>query len=240
MSVQYPHAGPPHVRLVPPDTGVSSPVPARLAHRMAHKPTRTRGRAAKDRQLGRVQLEVLHWLLASEYRIRFAEWEAREFEADLTSEMVNKARRDFRILETRGIPWQKVHEHLGVRPSAVSEALASLVGRGLVVKSETPGGRTTHAVLTRTGERAARLYPHTERSLRSRAIKHHEKTHGPYDNWSQELRGDFESWFSTTVDRMRNFDGNVRLSLWVGAHEARKAGVRTDVRKNATNKPEQT
>lgn len=44
MSVQYPNAGPSYARPVPPDTGVCSPVPARLAHRVAHNAKRKSAR----------------------------------------------------------------------------------------------------------------------------------------------------------------------------------------------------
>lgn len=44
MSVQYPHAGASHARPVPPDTAVCTPLPARLAHRVAHNAKRKSAR----------------------------------------------------------------------------------------------------------------------------------------------------------------------------------------------------
>lgn len=59
MSVQYPLAGPPQVRLVPTDTDVCSPVPARLAHKVAHKNTRRLPRPAGYRFVGQWSAHTL-------------------------------------------------------------------------------------------------------------------------------------------------------------------------------------
>jgi hypothetical protein len=136
-----------------------------------------RGRAADDRQLGRVQAQILAWLLTEEQRI----------EAAGTDE--ERAR-----LSRRGITWMKVSVKIGESPSAVSAALRgarqrSLVERGLVAITTTRGGRVSHARLTPLGRAAAQEVAtgssrrHVTDDIRSR----YRATHGPRASWSQEV-----------------------------------------------------
>lgn len=134
-----------------------------------------RGRSARDKQLGRVQRLVLRWLLASEYRIQ-----------------KTGSQSERRTLDRYGVPWRKVHEAIGERPSAVSEALRPPAGRGLearglveVVRTN-GGGRATHVRLTRSGRRAAILNPGcgTWEELRQDNLRWMEEHFGPRDHWS--------------------------------------------------------
>ena len=77
--------------------------------------------AASDRQLGRVQVKILRWLLAEEVRL-----------------VLLGDERQRRAVSRRGVPCVKVHMAVDEQPSSVSDALRGrgrrlLVERGLVV-----------------------------------------------------------------------------------------------------------
>ena len=185
-----------------------------------------RGRSARDKQLGRVQRVILRWLLASEYRIQKTGSESER-----------------RTLDRYGVPWRKVHESIGERPSAVSEALRPKSGRGLerrglVELVRTDGDRrVTHARLTSSGRRAAILNPGlgTWEELRQDNVRLMEKAFGPRDGWSAEHRDLLKNVMEFLEDRAHEASEALGAAKQVAGN-----GPEEDlVRRFLVNKPEQ-
>ena len=143
-------------------------------------PRGRRGKAANDRQLGRVQVKVLRWLMAEEVRLELVGTEDQR-----------------RSVSRRGVPWVKVAEKVDERRSAVSEALRgegrrSLVERGLVVLSMSRGGRVTHVKLTTLGRATAEATTpgRSARTIRDSIRRRFVEQHGPRSAWSEDLKLD--------------------------------------------------
>ena len=160
--------------------------------------SRRRGRARRDRQLGRVQQKVLGWLLA----------QYQHLERQGTDD-------DRRMLIRLGVPWLKVHEQIGERQPAVSDALQgrhqrSLEARRLVSVTRSSGGRTTHVKLTPMGRATAQVVQtHGEAagSIEARVTEVFEERHGPSSGWSPAVRRAYDDQVEAVEDARRNASG---------------------------------
>ena len=134
------------------------------------RPTRhtaeTRGPAARDRQLGRVQRKLLAWLFI-ETQLRIEHGQTLQHrgspngDTDLRA-MFHTGVNEVAFAERHGVPWDKVADKLEERRSALSEALAggrrrSLEERRLVTIRRSSGGRTNTVKLTAEGTALAPL-----------------------------------------------------------------------------------
>ena len=126
----------------------------------------TRGPAARDRQLGRVQRKILAWLFVeTQLRIEHGQTLKRHGSPDGDTALramfwtgVNE------VVHTKnhGVEWVKVADKLEERPSTVSEALSggrrrSLEERRLVAIRTSSGGRFNTVKLTAEGAALAPL-----------------------------------------------------------------------------------
>jgi DNA-binding MarR family transcriptional regulator len=183
--------------------------------------TPTRGRAARDRQLGRVQRKILRWLWVTEQRmVQFA---------------TPKERRD---IEVYGVPWRHVAKKIEERPSAVSEALRgdrqrSLRERDLVsFMVDRSTGRVTRVKLTPLGAEAARRLGKDGRpDLRIAAEQERAsfvRLHGPASGWSPDIREQYRKRLELE-ESLKLEDSAMDGDLWSfeGLHAAaieRRAG----------------
>lgn len=165
---------------------------------------RTRGRAARDRQLGPVQRRILKWLIGQESTIQ-QRGSPAEKEA----------------LERLGIPWSGAFHLLGVSASAASTALRGASGRSLLnrrlVKVRLGNGRwiTTQSLekadrvtgvrLTPTGITMAELVDPTtledvRQEVRANVTALYEERHGPEETWTKATRMKFEDQIQEATD----------------------------------------
>ena len=154
---------------------------------------RGRGRAARDRQLGRVQVKILRWLLAQEQGVE-----------------QHGSDEERLALSRRGVPWVKIGEKIGEHPSSVSEALRgkrqrSLFDRRLVSIRASQGGRITHVRLTASGRSTAQVVTPTwsPRAIEKNVSAQWEKHYGPRATWNPDVRQAFREQVERFVEVLR-------------------------------------
>lgn len=219
MVEQYAVSAPLHLPLLPVGSRAWTLLPGTLAQTVAQGRT-PRGPAAPDKQLGAVQLAVLHWLRQEETTIKgqgtiakrllageIKRWPRSAGKLNVPPE---KLAQRLAIYERYGVPWQKVAAHIGHTPSQVSAAVRTLRRRELI-HARVVNGRVTHARITHTGIRAVTFYRlGSEEAARDDYYKTLAREWGPQGDWTVEQRSQAaEGWRATRAALMRHAEEGI-------------------------------
>lgn len=154
----------------------------------------TRGSARPERQLGRVQIKILRWLLAKTQR--------------QLDEQGHDPREPLPYVAWDGA---KAHLDLDERESAVSEALKGKRGRSLeqrgLVTVYCSGRRALRVRLTPSGEAMARITTAdggSEREIEAAKLAIWERRHGKRRTWDRKRRDAFKRAVEAEIEARHN------------------------------------